>query len=248
MSRHEGVEGEVVIPSVRRLHHDASSSSGFHRRQHLASSIRDILGRVRGEAYQDFGMKDLIRSLSRGPQHGEAADPVSGNHPHRPDDGRDFSSDRSRTRGNGESVGARGAMKYVLITAARNEEELIEGTLHSVVSQTNLPNAGSSLMTVPRIEPPRIAEQYAAATVDRSSAMSKTVQPKFCRQGQGGQCGVGADALTRLRSGGNLDADVTFAPDYMAFLIEKFDQDPELGVVGTPFTQEGRIRFQQGQF
>jgi hypothetical protein len=38
---------------------------------------------------------------------------------------------------------------------------------------------------------------------------------------------------------GNLDADITFAPDYMAFLIEKFDQDPELGVVGTPFTQDG---------
>ena len=38
---------------------------------------------------------------------------------------------------------------------------------------------------------------------------------------------------------GNLDADVTFAPDYMEFLMQKFSADPKLGVAGTPFTQDG---------
>jgi hypothetical protein len=38
---------------------------------------------------------------------------------------------------------------------------------------------------------------------------------------------------------GNLDADITFAPDYMAFLLGKFRDDPELGVAGTPFTERG---------
>ena len=38
---------------------------------------------------------------------------------------------------------------------------------------------------------------------------------------------------------GNLDADVTFDPDYMAFVISKFIQDPDLGVAGTPFTEVG---------
>jgi cellulose synthase/poly-beta-1,6-N-acetylglucosamine synthase-like glycosyltransferase len=38
---------------------------------------------------------------------------------------------------------------------------------------------------------------------------------------------------------GNLDADVSFEPDYMAFLMEKFAADGELGVTGTPFTEEG---------
>jgi hypothetical protein len=48
--RHEGVEGEVVIPSVAPgFIHDASSSSGFHQSKHLAGSIRNILGFVRGE-------------------------------------------------------------------------------------------------------------------------------------------------------------------------------------------------------
>jgi hypothetical protein len=38
---------------------------------------------------------------------------------------------------------------------------------------------------------------------------------------------------------GNLDADVSFAPDYMAFVMERFRADPTLGVGGTPFTEEG---------
>ena len=38
---------------------------------------------------------------------------------------------------------------------------------------------------------------------------------------------------------GNLDADTSFEPDYMEFLMQKFDADPKLGVAGTPFTQEG---------
>ena len=38
---------------------------------------------------------------------------------------------------------------------------------------------------------------------------------------------------------GNLDADVSFAPDYMEFLMQRFSEDPKLGVAGTPFTQDG---------
>jgi len=38
---------------------------------------------------------------------------------------------------------------------------------------------------------------------------------------------------------GNLDADLSFDPDYLAFLTEKFLDDPKLGVAGTPFTENG---------
>jgi biofilm PGA synthesis N-glycosyltransferase PgaC len=37
----------------------------------------------------------------------------------------------------------------------------------------------------------------------------------------------------------NMDADVSFAPGYMEFLIQKFVADPALGVSGTPFTEAG---------
>jgi glycosyltransferase involved in cell wall biosynthesis len=38
---------------------------------------------------------------------------------------------------------------------------------------------------------------------------------------------------------GNLDADISFEPDYLDFLISKFESDPELGVAGTVFKEAG---------
>jgi glycosyltransferase involved in cell wall biosynthesis len=38
---------------------------------------------------------------------------------------------------------------------------------------------------------------------------------------------------------GNLDADLSFEPDYLEFLMSKFAEDPTLGVAGTPFTEDG---------
>ena len=38
---------------------------------------------------------------------------------------------------------------------------------------------------------------------------------------------------------GNLDADLSFEPEYLEFLIGKFAEDPRLGVAGTPFTEDG---------
>ncbi|MCX7900296.1 MAG: glycosyltransferase family 2 protein, partial [Methylocystis sp.] len=37
---------------------------------------------------------------------------------------------------------------------------------------------------------------------------------------------------------GNLDADITFAPDYFEFLLGRFESDPALGVAGTPFIED----------
>ena len=37
---------------------------------------------------------------------------------------------------------------------------------------------------------------------------------------------------------GNLDADLSFDPEYLEFLIGKFAEDPRLGVAGTPFTED----------
>ena len=38
---------------------------------------------------------------------------------------------------------------------------------------------------------------------------------------------------------GSLDADISFEPDYFEFLLEKFRQNPRLGVAGTPFVERG---------
>jgi len=68
-------------------------------------------------------------------------------------------------------------------------------------------------------------------------------QPRQDRSFAGKAHAVNA-ALERVRDlefevVGNLDADVSFPPDYMAFLMRKFSEDPKLGVAGTPFTQPG---------
>jgi hypothetical protein len=39
---------------------------------------------------------------------------------------------------------------------------------------------------------------------------------------------------------GNLDADISFGPDYFEFLLKKFEGNPGLGVAGTPFIEQGR--------
>ena len=38
---------------------------------------------------------------------------------------------------------------------------------------------------------------------------------------------------------GNLDADLSFEPGYLGFLMQKFAEIPKLGVAGTPFTEDG---------
>ena len=44
---------------------------------------------------------------------------------------------------------------------------------------------------------------------------------------------------------GNLDADLSFDPDYLEFLMQKFSEDARLGVAGTPFTRRW-LRLSQG--
>ena len=38
---------------------------------------------------------------------------------------------------------------------------------------------------------------------------------------------------------GNLDSDLSFDAGYLAFLMQKFSEDPKLGVAGTPFIENG---------
>jgi glycosyltransferase involved in cell wall biosynthesis len=39
---------------------------------------------------------------------------------------------------------------------------------------------------------------------------------------------------------GSLDADISFDPDYFSFLLDKLTSDPALGLVGTPFAENGQ--------
>lgn len=130
-------------------------------------------------------------------------------------------------------------MKYVLITAARNEEAFIERTIHSVCAQTVLPERwiivddGSSDRT------PEIVESFTG----RFPWIELIRRPARQDRSFAGKAHAVNAALERVRSlefevVGNLDADISFGSDYMGFLLQKFSEDPDLGVAGTPFTQE----------
>jgi|SRR6516164_1920936 glycosyltransferase involved in cell wall biosynthesis len=131
-------------------------------------------------------------------------------------------------------------MKYVLITAARNEEKFIQGTIRSVVAQTRLPERW---VIVDDGSTDRTAEIVARYTKDyRWIELIRRPQRKD--RNFAGKVHAFNDGLARVQPIeaeliGNLDADVSFGPDHFEFLLKKFVDVPLLGVAGTAYSEEG---------
>lgn len=131
-------------------------------------------------------------------------------------------------------------MNYVLITPARNEERNIERTLQSVVQQTQRPlrwvvvDDGSTDKTPDIVA--RYAKDHPWIQLVRRSARSDR---SFAGKAHAVNTGLEQVRDLRFEVMGNLDADVSFETDYMAFVVAKFADDPQLGVAGTPFTEDG---------
>ena len=130
-------------------------------------------------------------------------------------------------------------MKYVLITPAHNEEALIERTLASMVAQTRLPERWVIVDDGSTDRTAQIVEGYAS----RYQWIELFRMPQRINRSFAGKVHAFNAGLERARSLefdviGNLDADLSFDPDYLEFLIGKFAQDPRLGVAGTPFTED----------
>lgn len=123
--------------------------------------------------------------------------------------------------------------RYVLITAAYNEERFIGLTIDSIVRQTLLPRRwvivsdGSTDRTDEIVE--SYAEKYPFIQLVRITEKHKRnfgAQVMAIRRGYEELRGTDYDFLA------NLDADLTFDPDYYERLLQKFDQDPRLGLAG----------------
>jgi poly-beta-1,6-N-acetyl-D-glucosamine synthase len=130
-------------------------------------------------------------------------------------------------------------MNYALITPARNEEAFIEKTLESMCAQTLPPvrwvivDDGSTDRT------PEIVHAYAK----RFPWIEMVQRPKHLDRSFAGKVHAFNAGLERVKALqfeviGNLDADLSFGPDYLEFLMSKFASDAKLGVAGTPFTQD----------
>jgi len=130
--------------------------------------------------------------------------------------------------------------KYVLITPARNEERFIEETITSVICQTVLPvkwvivDDGSTDHTA------EIVQRY----LEAHPWIELVQRPRRQERSFAGKAHAFQIAYEKIKDVpyeviGNLDADVSFEPDFLAFLLSKFSADPTLGVAGTIFKEEG---------
>jgi biofilm PGA synthesis N-glycosyltransferase PgaC len=133
-------------------------------------------------------------------------------------------------------------MKYVLITAARNEEAFIEKTLASMAAQTLLPERWVIVDDGSTDNTAEIVQGYA----QRHPWIQLIRRREQLRRSFANKVHAFNAGLERVRGSfefeiiGNLDADLSFDPDYLEFSIGKFVEDARLGVAGTPFTEDGR--------
>lgn len=129
-------------------------------------------------------------------------------------------------------------LAYVLITPARNEEAYIGQTIRSVVQQTKKPVKWIIVSDGSTDTTDDIVKKY---TVDNKWIELVRTPDREQRHfaGKVHAFNAGYEKIKNLNYDviGNLDADITFEEDYMAFLLEKFAENPRLGVAGTPFKE-----------
>lgn len=135
--------------------------------------------------------------------------------------------------------------KYVLVTAARNEEAYIEGTIKSVLQQTLLPDKWVIVSDRSTDKTDTIAENYA-----QKNGFIEFVRKEHSDGLKGFASKVTAIALgcERLRQLeydflGNLDADLSFENHYYERLIEEFEGNPLLGIGGGLVQEEHKGTF-----
>lgn len=122
---------------------------------------------------------------------------------------------------------------FVLVTAAYNEERFIGLTIESIVRQTRLPKRwvivsdGSTDRTDAIVQ--SYAEKYPFIQLVRVMDKHKRnfgAQVMAIRRGYEALRGADFDYIA------NLDADLTFDPNYYERLLQKFEEDPQLGLAG----------------
>jgi poly-beta-1,6-N-acetyl-D-glucosamine synthase len=129
--------------------------------------------------------------------------------------------------------------KFVLVTAAYNEEALIERVIVSVIAQTHRPEKWVIVSDGSTDRTDEIVSRYAGrhGFIQLLRVTEKHAR-NFAAQAAAINAGFGAVADIDYEFIGNLDADLTMDPEYFAQLMEKFKADPELGLSGGSVYEE----------
>ena len=130
--------------------------------------------------------------------------------------------------------------RYIIITPARNEQAFIEQTINSVVNQTFVPAKWVIVNDGSTDETRNIVRRYVAnyewiEMIDMPERRDRSFAAKVhaFNRAHARLKGLEYEVI------GNLDADVSLPRDYFQFLMSQFEADPDLGVAGTIFTEEG---------
>jgi glycosyltransferase involved in cell wall biosynthesis len=132
------------------------------------------------------------------------------------------------------------ALDYVLITPARNEAAFIEKTIQSVVAQTVLPKRWVIVSDGSTDETDAIVERYLPGRPWLELVRRPPRQTRdFAAKVHAFDAGFARVRDLSFDVIGNLDADVSFEPDFMEFLLGRFATLPHLGVAGTHYIEGG---------
>ena len=123
--------------------------------------------------------------------------------------------------------------RYVLITAARNEEAYIAKTLNSVVNQTVLPEKWVIISDGSTDRTDEIVTQYAKKhDFIQLIRADSDAQRNFGSKVKAVNYGYQIVKKETFAFVGNLDADISLNPLYYEYILKKFAANDALGVAG----------------
>lgn len=130
-------------------------------------------------------------------------------------------------------------LRYALVTPARNEEGFIGATIAAVVAQRRRPTRWVIVSDGSTDATDEIV-RAAAAEHDwiELLRMPDRHDRQFAAKANAFNAGFARLAGLEFDLIANLDADITFEPDYFAFLLDCMATRPRLGVAGTPFVED----------
>jgi biofilm PGA synthesis N-glycosyltransferase PgaC len=129
-------------------------------------------------------------------------------------------------------------LEYVLITPAHNESAFIEKTIRSVIAQSVLPKRwvivsdGSTDGTDEIVQKYRQGREWLKLV-----HLPERQEHNFAAKVHAFNAGYARVKDLSFDIIGNLDADISFGDDFFAYLLERFEAMPDLGVAGTHYVE-----------
>lgn len=129
---------------------------------------------------------------------------------------------------------------YVVVTPARNEAKFIELTIKSMVAQTRRPLKWVIVSDGSTDGTDEIVRKYAAThSWIELVRVPEHKDRHFAAKVSAFNTGLSSIKHMNYDAICSLDADISLNPDHFSFLLGKLAENPRLGLVGTPFAEDG---------